>query len=145
MKVQQSHSVNQDRFSPIRERGKNIASFQQIFHEKQVDLTQERLQTLLSELDQNGKRLSISQSVQDLLAYKQSIQDFLKEVAQKGYSLEEYRGFYGNGREKRLKMLKQIDHQLIELSEQVMEKQTGAVDLLKTIGEIRGLLVNFYT
>lgn len=145
MKVQQSHSVNQDRFISVREKGKHTASFQQIFQEKQVDLTQERLQTLLNQLDQNGRRLSNSQTVQDLLAYKQSIQDFLKEVAQKGYSLEEHRGLYANGREKRLKLLKQMDRELINLSEQVLEKQTGAVDLLKTIGEIRGLLVNLYT
>jgi uncharacterized protein len=145
LKIQQSQTISQDRLVPVRERGKETPSFQQIFQETQVDLTQDRLQSLLKTLDQNGKRLNTSQSVKDLLAYKQSVQDFLKEVVQNGYSLEEYRSFQGGGRDKRLKIIKQIDEQLIKLSEQVMEKQTESVDLLKTIGEIKGLLVNLYT
>jgi uncharacterized protein YaaR (DUF327 family) len=144
LKIQQSLGVSQERFVPVREKGKESPSFQQIFQDTQFDLTQNRLQSLLKEIDQNGKRLSTSQTVKDLLAFKQSIQDFLKEVVQKGYSLEEYRSFHSNGRDKRLKLIKQIDQQLIKLSEQVIEKQTASVDLLKTIGEIKGLLVNLY-
>lgn len=144
MKIQQSQAISQDRFIPVREKGKDSPSFQQVFQETQSHLTQDRLQILLKVLDQNGSRLSTSQSVKDLLDFKQSIQDFLKEVVQNGYSIEEYRSFHSNGRDKRLKIIKQIDQQLIKLSEQVMEKQTGSVDLLKTIGEIKGLLVNLY-
>jgi uncharacterized protein len=144
LKIQQSQAINQERFVPMRERGKETPSFQQIFQETQFDLTQDRLQSLLKTLDQNGNRLAASQTVKDLMLYKQSIQDFLKEVVQNGYSLEEYRSFQGGGREKKLKIIKKMDEQLIQLSEQVMEKQTSAVDLLKTIGEIKGLLVNLY-
>jgi uncharacterized protein len=144
LKIQQSLGVSQERFVPVRERGKESPSFQKVFQDTQFDLTQDRLQSLLKELDQNANRLSTSQSVKDLLAYKQSIQEFLKEVVQKGYSLEEYRHFHSGGRDKRLKIIKQIDEQLIKLSDQVMEKQTASVDLLKTIGEIKGLLVNLY-
>ncbi|MEW9052675.1 MAG: YaaR family protein [Neobacillus sp.] len=144
MKIQQSQAINQERFVPVRERGNETPSFQQIFQETQFDLTQDRLQSLLKTLDQHGNRLAASQTVKDLMLYKQSIQDFLKEVVQNGYSLEEYRSFQGGGREKKLKIIKKIDEQLIQLSEQVMEKQTAAVDLLKTIGEIKGLLVNLY-
>jgi uncharacterized protein len=144
LKIQQSQAINQERFVPVRERGKETPSFQQIFQETQFDLTQDRLQSLLKTLDQHGNRLAASQTVKDLMLYKQSIQDFLKEVVQNGYSLEEYRSFQGGGREKKLKIIKKIDEQLIQLSEQVMEKQTAAVDLLKTIGEIKGLLVNLY-
>ncbi|GHI00001.1 YaaR family protein [Neobacillus kokaensis] len=145
MKIDHTHGIKQDRFISVRERGKESPSFQQVFQETQVDLTQEPLQNLLNVLNRNGNRLVTSQSVNDLLAYKQSIQDFLKEVAQNGYSLEEYRHFQPNGREKRLKIIKQIDEQLIKLSEQVMEKQSSSINLLKTIGEIKGLLVNLYT
>ncbi|WP_286229850.1 YaaR family protein [Neobacillus mesonae] len=145
MKIEHGHGINQDRFISVKERGKESPSFQQVFQETQVDFTQERLQTLLKTLDRSGNRLSTSQSVNDLLAYKHSVQEFLKEVAQNGYSLKEYRHLQSNGREKRLKIIKQIDEQLIKLSEQVMEKQTSSIHLLKTIGEIKGLLVNLYT
>lgn len=144
MKIQQSQTISQDRLVPVRERGIETLPFQQIFQETQFDLTKDRLQSLLKTLDQNGKRLITSQTVMDLMAYKQSVQDFLKEVVQNGYSLEEYRNFHSGGRDKRLKIIKQIDEQLIKLSKQVMEKQTESVDLLKRIGEIKGLLVNLY-
>jgi len=145
MKIQQTQGVSQDRFVPAREKGKESPAFQQVFQETQHDFTMERLQTLLKKLDQNGSRLAASQSVKELLDYRQSIQDFLKEVVQNGYSLEEYRHFQSNGRDRKLKIIKQIDQHLIQLSEQVMEKQTASVELLKTIGEIKGLLVNLYT
>lgn len=145
MKIQQSHGLSQERILPVREREKDLPSFQEIFQEKQFDLSQDRLQSLLKELNQHGSRLSLSRSMQDLMAYKQTIRNFLKEVVENGYSLEEHRGFNPNGRDKRLKLIKQVDQHLLELSEQVLEKQTSSVDLLKKIGEIKGLLVNLYT
>lgn len=144
MKIQQNHSVNQERYFSVREKGKEALSFQNIFKEKQGDFSQNRLQSLFKQLEEQGNRLSRSRTVQDLLSYKQTIRSFLQEVVQNGLSLEEHSGFQPNGREKRLVMIKQVDKKLVELSEQVIEKQAPSVELLEKIGEIKGLLVNLY-
>jgi uncharacterized protein YaaR (DUF327 family) len=144
VKIQQSLGISQERFLPTRERGKEVPAFQQILQEKQLDLSQNRLQSLLNELNQHETRLSLSRSLQDLMSYKQTIRNFLKEVVQNGVSIEEHLGSHPNGREKRLKLIKQVDHHLLELSEQVLEKQAPTVDLLEKMGEIKGLLVNLY-
>jgi uncharacterized protein len=145
LKIQQSLGVNQERILSVRDRGKESLSFQRVFEERQFELSHERLQSLLKELNQHGDRLESSRSMQDLITYKQKIRDFLKEVVQNGYALEEHKGFHPNGRDKRLKLIKQVDQHLLELSAQVMEKQTPSVEILKKIGEIKGLLINIYT
>ncbi|WP_053365289.1 YaaR family protein [Bacillus sp. FJAT-27245] len=144
MKIQQSHGIGHERFLAVRERGKETHSFQQIFQDSQVGLSQERLQSLLTQLDRNGNRLAVSRTIQDLLAYKQTIREFLQEVVQNGFSLEEHRSFQHNGREKKLILIKQVDSHLLELSDQVFDKQTTTVSLLDKLGEIKGLLVNLY-
>lgn len=144
MKINQSLGINQERFLPVREKGIESPSFQQLLHKKQSDLSQERLQSILSELNLQESRLSHSRTMQDLIAYKQTIRNFLQEVVQNGYSLDEHRGSLPNGREKRLKVIKQVDQKLVELSEQVLEKQATSIQLLEKMGEIKGLLVNLY-
>jgi uncharacterized protein len=144
LKIQQPPGVNQERIFPLRERGTETTSFQQLLQENQLGFSKERLQGLLKEIDQHGSRLSRSQTIEDLLAFKQTIRNYLQEVVQHGYSLEEHKGFHPNGREKRLIIVKQVDQHLLELSETIMEKQATSVELLEKIGEIKGLLVNIY-
>jgi uncharacterized protein len=144
LKINQSLGINQERFLPVREKGKESANFQQLLTKKQTDFSQERLQSILKELDMHETRLSHSRTVQDLIAYKQTIRDFLQEVVQNGYSLDEHRSSLSNGREKRLKLIKQVDEKLVELSNQVLENQAPSVELLEKMGEIKGLLVNLY-
>jgi uncharacterized protein len=144
MKINQSLGISQERLLPVREKGVESPNFQQLLQKKQTDLSQERLQSILSELHKHETRLSHSQTMQDLIAYKQTIRSFLQEVVQNGFSLDEQKGFQPNGREKRLKMVKQVDEKLVELSNQVLEKQATSVQLLEKMGEIKGLLVNLY-
>jgi uncharacterized protein len=144
LKIQQNSGISQERFFPLRERGTEAASFQKLLQENQAGFSKERLQVLLKEIDQHGHRLSRSQTIEDLLAFKQTIRTYLQEVVQHGYSLEEHKGFHPNGREKRLIMVKQVDQHLLELSETILEKQATSVELLEKIGEIKGLLVNIY-
>jgi uncharacterized protein len=144
LKIQQSFGVSQERFLPVREKGTEASSFQQLLHENQMSYSKEHLQGLLKEIDQQGNRLIQSQSMEDLLGFKQTIRNYLKEVVQHGIGLKEHKGFHPNGREKRLIMIKQVDRHLLELSEQILERQATSVDLLEKIGEIKGLLVNIY-
>jgi len=144
VKIQQNIGVSQERFLPIREKEKESPAFQKILQEKQFDMSKNRVQSLLQELNQQESRLSQSRSLPDLMAYKQTIRDFLQEVVQNGLSLQEHSGSQPNGREKRLKIIKQVDQHLLELSEQVLEKQAPTVELLGKMGEIKGLLVNLY-
>jgi uncharacterized protein len=144
VKINQSLGINQERFLPVREKGKESANFQQLLTKKQTDFSQERLHSILKELDMHETRLSHSRTVQDLISYKQKIREFLQEVVQNGYSLDEHRSSFSNGREKRLKLIKQVDEKLVELSNQVLESQAPSVELLEKMGEIKGLLVNLY-
>ncbi|WP_416827655.1 YaaR family protein [Ectobacillus polymachus] len=144
MKIEQGFPISSERFLPIREKTNQSTSFGKIMEEKQSVLTNERLHTLMSEIEKQGDRLQDSQTLQDLISYKKSIHSFLQEVIQNGLSLEEKRGQLPNGREKKLKLIKQVDQKLLELSQQVLDQSLPSVSMLAKMGEIKGLLVNLY-
>lgn len=144
MKVQQSLGISQERLFPMRERGRETVSFQSFVQEKQISLSQNRLNALLGEIDQQGTQLNHSRTLQNLMTYKQKVKEFVKEVVQHGLLLEEQQGYNPNGREKRLKLIKVVDQKLLELSDHVLEKQDSSIDLLAKTGEIKGLLLNLY-
>jgi uncharacterized protein len=144
LKINQSLGIAPERFHPVRDKGKETSSFQQLLQTKHSELSQEKLQAIINKLSHHETRLSHSRSVEDLITYKQMIRDFLQEVVQNGFSLDEHRSSLPNGREKRLKLIKQVDERLVELTEQVLEKQAPSIELLKKMGEIKGLLVNLY-
>lgn len=144
MKIEQGLPVSSERILPIREKTAASTSFSQVIQEKQSILSQERLQTLMTQIEKQGSRLQDSQTLQDLISYKKTIHSFLQEVVQNGLSLEDQSGQLPNGREKKLKIIKQVDQKLIELSQQVLERSAPSVSLLAKMGEIKGLLVNLY-
>jgi uncharacterized protein YaaR (DUF327 family) len=145
LKIQQGFSVSKERMLPTREKERVLQSFQQILQEKQSFLSMDRLHILMEEMEQQGMRLSKSRTLQDLMKYKQIIHEFLREVVQHGLSAEEHRGQQANGREKKLTLIKQVNQKLLELSSHVLEKNTSGLQVLETIGEIKGLLVNLYS
>lgn len=129
---------------PIREKTTAFTSFSQVIKQKQSILSQERLQSLMTQIEKQGSRLQDSQTLQDLISYKKTIHSFLQEVVHNGLSVEDQYGQLPNGRGKKLKLIKQVDQKLLELSQQVLEQSSSQVDILAKMGEIKGLLINLY-
>ena len=50
---------------------------------------------------------------------------------------------FGEGR--KLKIVETIDEKLVELAEEILNREKSSIDLLDKIGEIKGLLINLYT
>lgn len=121
------------------------SSFKTSMDSQSSKLKFDQLTRLLSDIEAFGKRLTKSRNFKDLARFKGLVKRFVKEAVDNGLSHEKARSFdlYGNSR--KLGIVKEIDEKLIQLTEEMMNQEQPAIDLLERIGEIKGLLINLYT
>ncbi|WP_342412224.1 YaaR family protein [Bacillus sp. FSL K6-1560] len=121
------------------------ASFKTLMENQSSKMKLDQLTRLLSDIEAFGKRLTKSRNFKDLARFKGLVKRFVKEAVDSGLSHETSKSFdlYGNSRT--LGLVKEIDDKLIQLTEEMMDQEKPAIDLLERIGEIKGLLINLYT
>ncbi|MBP3951196.1 YaaR family protein [Bacillus suaedae] len=119
-------------------------SFQEVIGKQRDEKAYERLSQLMQKIDDQGKVLSETRTVDELRKYKQLVKDFMEDAVQFGLSLEERRGFNRRGRTKIYKIVEEVDRKLLDLTDAVLKKEKKGLDILNMVGEIKGLLVNIY-
>lgn len=124
---------------------KTSLSFRETVSKQSEKLHSEQLTRLLGDIETQGKRLLQSQTVRDLQLYKNLVQRFVKEAVNFGMQLKQNKSWNEQGRSRTLKLVKEIDEQLIQITEAVLSQEKDSISLLDKIGEIKGLLVNLYT
>ncbi len=119
-------------------------SFHEVMGKQRDEKAYVRLSQLMEKIDDQGKVLSESRTVDELRKYKQLVKEFMEDAVAFGLSLEERRGFNRRGRTKIYKIVQEVDRKLLDLTDAVLEKQKKGLDILNMVGEIKGLLVNIY-
>jgi uncharacterized protein len=119
-------------------------SFQEIMQRGRDNSQYEKLGQLLQKIDDQGKTLSESRTVDELRRYKELVKEFMDDAVKLGLSLEERKGFNRRGRTKVYKIVHEVDRKLLDLTDAVLKEQKKGLDILNMVGEIRGLLVNIY-
>lgn len=98
---------------------------------------------LVEEISKQGKKFSKNPTFEELKIYKTMIMEFLKYVTNHMYQVEHYTS--GNHiKQKIYTVTKIIDERLNALSKLVLNQQSSNIELLATLDEIRGLLVDLY-
>jgi uncharacterized protein YaaR (DUF327 family) len=121
----------------------NSKNFGDMLQQHDQNVSHEQLKDLLNQIGNQADRLSKSMTVRELRQYKLLVKKFLEETARQGVAIKDTRGWDRRGRGKRYKLLEEVDHELLEMAENLLESEQGRIDLLQKVGEIRGLLVNF--
>ena len=70
---------------------------------------------------------------------------FVKEAVEYGLELKQSTSWNEYGQSRQLKTVETIDVRLVELSEEILNKEKSSLEILEMIGEIKGLLINLYT
>jgi len=145
MEVQRIGKTTLQKASMKEEVAKDSISFKEVMGTRRKDTNIERLSRKMQEIEEQGKRLGDTQSVENLRKYKKLIKDFMDDAVKNGLQLEEHRGFNQRGSAKVYKLVKEVDKRLLDLTNAVLDKEQKGIDLLGMIGEIQGMLVNIYT
>lgn len=123
----------------------NRPAFQDILALSKNRLQKGELDKLLRSIDQLGNQLVKQCTWRTLMNYKERIRKFLEEIVKGGYSLKERQGYDRRGRMKLYKIISEVDELMAELAEEVLKEEKNELEILRKIGDIRGLLVNLYT
>ncbi|MFD2442734.1 YaaR family protein [Bacillus sp. CGMCC 1.16607] len=145
MEVQKVGKIGVDRVKGKENVPAESISFQEVMSKNRQQTVYEKLTQFVQKIEDQGKKLSENRTVDELRKYKKMVKDFMEEAVQNGLQLEEQRGFNRRGRTKVYKIVKEVDKKLIDLTNMVLDKEKKGLDILGTVGEIKGLLINMYT
>lgn len=120
-------------------------NFTEVMGKKRENLLHEKMTKMMQDIEEQGKVLSESRTIDDLKKYKKLVKEFMEDAVNNGLQLEEQRGFNRRGRTKVYKIVKEVDKKLIDLTNAVLEKEQKGLDILNLVGEIKGMLINIYT
>lgn len=118
-------------------------SFSDLLMQKDRANSVDELQQKIRSIQEQGERLARHMTVRELKLYRNMIKQFLEDTLRRGVGLKEVRGFDRRGRIKRYKLLEEVDSKLVLLAEELLETEEGRIELLNTLGEIRGILINY--
>jgi uncharacterized protein len=144
--------ISQDIRSMIDKRGNehraaqtSSREFQDLIAKQGNKLHMDQLNKLLVNIEDAGRRLAKSRNFNDLSKYKLLVKKFIHEAVEHGMSMKKSRSWDYSGNSRSLKIIEQVDHSLIDLADEVVNKESSTIDILAKIGEIKGLLINLYT
>ncbi|WP_042353296.1 YaaR family protein [Bacillus massiliigorillae] len=119
--------------------------FSAVVHKQDQKMQFEALNKLLVSIEGAGERLERSRTFKDLAKYKTLVKKFVKEAVNFGMELKQSQSWNQYGQTRKLKTVNTIDEKLVELTDQVINKEKDSITILGQIGEIKGLLINLYT
>jgi len=117
-------------------------NFADLMQQQEESRTKEELKRKLEDIRLQGERLARSMTLRELVLYRQMVKSFLEDTLKRGIGLKETKGWDRRGRGKRYKLLEEVDAMLIEMGEELLQTEEGRIELLKKVGEIRGILIN---
>lgn len=120
------------------------ASFSDLMSDQRERRDREQLERMMLEIRKQGDQLVDAKHIEVLVQYKKMVKDFVSQAVEYAFAIEERRGLSRMGRSKVLKVVAQIDDQLVEITESFLAEERSRIKLLGKIGELQGLLMNLY-
>ena len=141
IKVNQTQALNQvEQKAPIQETDGSF-KFTLISNIEEHEL-QARLNLLIEDITQQGKRLAKHMDVRDMKKYRQLITDFMNEIVNRSHKFSRENFLDRRGRHRVYGMIKLIDQNLNEIAMELIKDEKDQIELLSKIDEIRGILLD---
>ena len=106
---------------------------------------QERLNTLLNEITNQGERIAQHMDIRDMKKYRGLVKDFLNEVVNRSHKFSRENFLDRRGRHRVYGIGRLIDKNLDDLAGELVKDEKERLSILEKIGEIQGLLLDIFT
>jgi len=123
---------------------KTIGHFASDLMDSQDQQSQEKLNKLLDQINEQGSKLSHAPTYADLKNYRELIRGFIGEAVGRMYTVNSERGWDRQGRQKMFTIIKKIDSTLADMAEDVRIGQERQLNIMAKHDAIRGMLVDLY-
>ena len=144
MKIEQTLRASVERKIENRQAQVQSNHFSMYVKNSQTKFEISAFNRLISDIEQQGRRVATSRTFKDLAKFKSLIKKFVEEAVDHGLGVEQERGWNMEGNSRTLSTVQEVDTKLVELTQLVLDKQRNSIDILEKIGEIKGLLINLY-
>ena len=106
---------------------------------------QERIGGLMSQINEQGKKISKKKDIRDMRRYRELIKSLLNEVVYRSHKFSRENFLDRRGRHRVYGIIRLVDKNLDELAEELMKDEKDNISILSKIGEIEGLLLDIFT
>ena len=144
MRIESQMKFPSDRLPKNNVESKSPESFANAIKQSQANLHMETLNQLMTRIDIQGQKLAKHKTLENLMDYKNSVKQFVKESIEYGLQFSERQSFHPHGGMKTHQLVEVIDQKLLELYDETLEKEKDGIETLGMIGDIKGLLINLY-
>ena len=149
------HNINNMRISeiltnPNPEINRNVQSgddsfkFMLVSNIQEKEL-QEKIGGLMSQINEQGKKISKKKDIKDMRRYRELIKTLLNEVVYRSHQFTRENFLDRRGRHRVYGIIRLVDKNLDELAEELMKDEKDNISILSKIGEIEGLLLDIFT
>lgn len=106
---------------------------------------QQKIGGLMSQIDEQGKKISKKKDIRDMRRYRELIKELLNEVIYRSHEFSRENFLDRRGRHRVYGIIRLVDKNLDELAEELMKDEQDNISILSKIGEIQGLLLDIFT
>ena len=106
---------------------------------------QQKIGGLVSQIDEQGKKISKKKDIRDMRRYRELIKELLNEVIYRSHEFSRENFLDRRGRHRVYGIIRLVDKNLDELAEELMKDEQDNISILSKIGEIQGLLLDIFT
>lgn len=149
IKSNKNKSIKEKFKSSKGSKSSNVNLKQSQFYDKLLEVTEVEdvkleLDKLIEEIDVVGKKFAKDSNIDNLKEYKSLIKAFLDTMITKMFKVKEKYGHRSWVKQKVFIVVEKINKKLENLTKFILEKENENINLLSTLDEIRGLLVDLY-
>lgn len=105
---------------------------------------EQRVRVLADKIQSQGKKLEKKADIRELKVYKQLISEFLDEAVSHSHSFMKKNFLDRRGRHRVYAIIKKINEELIELTNEVLKSEQDNISILKKLDDIRGLILDLF-
>ncbi len=106
---------------------------------------QEKINALMNEISEQGKKISKKTDVRDMKRYRQLIKEFINEIVYRSHEFSRENFLDRRGRHRVYGIIRLIDKNLDDLAAELIKDEKDNISILNLVGEIRGLLLDIIT
>ncbi len=122
----------------------SAGTFTSLLKEKHQEQTKQELDEMMKEIGEKGKSLADTRDLDVLVSYKKMVKGFLEKATKYAFEIVESKGIGRIGRSKILKLISAVDENLIQITDEFLNKERNKINMLDKIGELEGLLTDIY-
>lgn len=142
--------VGMENISPIEiSRAVDRKTVKDTFKLKLEELEQEEirieLKSLYDKIETQSNKLSNKLFIDDLINYKKLVKDFLNISVKNSHIFFKENSLDRRGRHRIYSLVKKVDQELDELTQEFLDMENNRIDILKRLSEIQGILMDIMT